>query len=214
LASFDIADPKAPKPAGFVALEGEPTSVAVANGKALVAVVTSESNDKPSGRLVVVDIASKAVESTCELGGQPDAVAFNPDKSRLAVVLENERDEELNDGELPQLPSGALAILSVDSGAADCASMRTVDLAGLAGLAGVAGDDAEPEFADVHPRRKAEPLEALLNTRGAGRDDGCGRGSGLRSATASSTAPMRSAAGNMLPLVMALSSSVESTPRA
>nr|MBA3519347.1 alkaline phosphatase [Hyphomicrobiales bacterium] len=147
LGVVDIADPKAPKPAGFVALEGEPTSVAVANGKALVAVVTSESNDKPSGQLVVVDIASKAVESTCELGGQPDAVAFNPDKSRLAVVLENERDEELNDGELPQLPSGALAILSVDSGAADCASMRTVD---LAGLADVAGDDAEPEFADVN----------------------------------------------------------------
>ena len=68
----DIADPKNPKAAGITALDGEPTSVAVAGTNALVGVVTSESKDKPSGHVAVVNVATKAVVATCDVGGQPE----------------------------------------------------------------------------------------------------------------------------------------------
>src|SRR5690606_22999427 len=50
----DISDPKAPKAAGIVKIEGEPTSVAISGGKVLAGVNTSESYVKPSGHLAVI----------------------------------------------------------------------------------------------------------------------------------------------------------------
>src|SRR3712207_2404439 len=46
---IDITDPKAPKAAGFLGLDGEPTSVTMVGGKAFVAVNTRESFTNPSG---------------------------------------------------------------------------------------------------------------------------------------------------------------------
>ena len=69
---IDITDPKAPKAGGIVKIDGEPTSVAVAGAKVLAGVNTSESKAKPSGNLTVIDLASRAIEKTCDLGGQPD----------------------------------------------------------------------------------------------------------------------------------------------
>src|SRR5262245_27920110 len=66
---IDITDPKAPKAGGIVKIDGEPTSVAVSGGKLLAAVNTSESKANPSGNLSVIDLASKAIEKTCDLGG-------------------------------------------------------------------------------------------------------------------------------------------------
>lgn len=140
---IDITDAKAPKAGGSVSLEGEPTSVAVAAGKALVAVNTRESFVKPSGVLAQVDLASKKIEATCDLGGQPDSIALNKDKTLAAIAIENERDEELNDGDLPQMPAGDLVLLSLKDGVVDCGSIKHVT---LTGLADVAGEDPEPEF--------------------------------------------------------------------
>lgn len=140
---IDITDPRAPKAGGIVAFEGEPTSVAVAGAKALVAVNTRESFTKPSGLLAVVDVATKKVDATCDLGGQPDSVSVNKDRTLAAVAIENERDEEVNDGQIPQMPAGDLVILSLKDGAADCATIKHVT---LTGLAEVAGEDPEPEF--------------------------------------------------------------------
>jgi len=140
---IDITDAKAPKAGGIVSFDGEPTSVAVAAGKALVAVNTRESFTKPSGILAQVDIAAKTVEATCDLGGQPDSIALNKDKTLAAIAIENERDEEVNDGDLPQMPAGDLVLLSLKDGAVDCDSIRHV---ALTGLADIAGDDPEPEF--------------------------------------------------------------------
>ena len=100
--------PRRPKPAGIVKIDGEPTSVAVAGGKVLAGVNTSESKAKPSGNLTVIDLASRAIEKTCDLGGQPDSVAVSKDGAFAAIAIENERDEEVNDGEIPQLPAGNL----------------------------------------------------------------------------------------------------------
>lgn len=140
---IDITDAKAPKAGGSVAFEGEPTSVTIAAGKALVAINTRESFVKPSGILAQVDLASKAIDTTCDLGGQPDSIALNKDKTIAAIAIENERDEEVNDGDIPQMPAGDLVILSLKDGAVDCGSIKHVT---LTGLADVAGDDPEPEF--------------------------------------------------------------------
>ncbi|MFC5586589.1 esterase-like activity of phytase family protein [Nitratireductor kimnyeongensis] len=143
----DISDANAPKAGGVLKLEGEPTSVGVAGQKAIAAVNTSESYTSPSGNLVVIDMATKTAEESCELGGQPDSVAVSNDGRFLAVAIENERDEDLNDGVIPQMPAGDLKIFNLTDGAPDCGSMKTVS---LSGLAEIAPEDPEPEFVDFN----------------------------------------------------------------
>jgi len=140
---IDITDAKAPKAAGIVKIEGEPTSVTVLGGKVFAGVNTSKNKQEPSGNLTIIDLASKAIDASCDLGGQPDSVALSKDGKLLAIAIENERDEELNEGALPQLPAGNLKIVSLKDGAVDCASIKTVD---LTGIAAVSPEDPEPEF--------------------------------------------------------------------
>ncbi|ANH03791.1 esterase-like activity of phytase family protein [Shinella sp. HZN7] len=144
---IDISDARAPKAGGSLSFEGEPTSVTIAAGKALVAINTRESFVKPSGVLAQVDLASKAIDATCDLGGQPDSIALNKDRTIAAIAIENERDEEVNDGAIPQMPAGDLVLLSLKDGIVDCGSIKHIT---LTGLADVAGDDPEPEFVDFN----------------------------------------------------------------
>jgi len=144
---IDITDAGQPKPAGIVKIDGEPTSVVVVGGKVLAGVNTSQSFKEPSGNLAVIDLASKQIEGNCDLGGQPDSVAVSADGKFVAIAIENERDEELNDGELPQLPAGDLKIFSLVNGVPDCATMKTVN---LTGLAEIGPEDPEPEFVDFN----------------------------------------------------------------
>jgi DNA-binding beta-propeller fold protein YncE len=144
---IDIADPAKPQPGGLIKVEGEPTSVAAVGANVLAAINTSGSKSNPSGRLDVINIATREIEASCDLAGQPDSVAISPDRTIAAVVIENERDEDLNDGEIPQMPSGNLKIFSLKNGAPDCATMKTVN---LAGLSEIAPEDAEPEFVSIN----------------------------------------------------------------
>lgn len=144
---INITDPKAPKSAGSLALEGEPTSVATTGKMVLVALNTSKSKAEPSGALLAVDVAGKSIALSCDLGGQPDSVAISPDGTLAAVAIENERDEDLNDGEIPQMPAGNLQIFTLKDGSPDCAGKVT---AALTGLADVAGEDPEPEYVDIN----------------------------------------------------------------
>ncbi len=139
----DITDPKAPKEGGFMDMGGEPTSVTVIGGKAYVAVNTREDFINQTGKLVVVDIATKAIDGEFELGGQPDSIAHNKDNTILAIAIENERDEEVNDGAIPQAPSGWLTLVTLTDGAVTEAGIKKVE---LTGLSEVAPDDAEVEF--------------------------------------------------------------------
>ena len=143
----DITDAAAPKAGGFVKLDGEPTSIIIQNGKALVAVNSSKNFVETSGALVTVDLANKAVDQSCDIGGQPDSVALSPDGTFLAIAIENERDEDLNDGKLPQIPAGYIVTLQVKAGVVDCATRKDI---AVTGLAGVGGDDPEPEFLDIN----------------------------------------------------------------
>lgn len=143
----DIADPAAPMPLGTLAFDGEPTSVAIRDAVAFIGVNTSASYTAPSGRLATVDVATRAELASCDLGGQPDSVALAPDGSFVAVAIENERDEEVNDGAIPQTPAGFVAIVPLADGAMDCAGLVRAD---LTGLAEVAPEDPEPEFVDIN----------------------------------------------------------------
>lgn len=142
----DITDPTNPKPLGIVAVGGEPTSVAVLGNFAVVGVDTSTSFTAPSGKLIVVDIAKRELLTSIDMGGQPDSVAVSKDGKYIAVVLENQRDESLNGGALPQLPAGALKIVDV-AGAPATWKTRTVDLTGIATLYGT---DPEPEYVAIN----------------------------------------------------------------
>ena len=147
LGFVDISDPTAPLADGTVALAGEPTSVAVAGGNALVGINTSPDFVNPSGELAVIDIATRANVATLTLSGQPDSVAVSPDGSFAAIIIENERDEDLPpDGAPPQLPAGALEIVSL-AGEPATWTPSVVDLTGIADLFPT---DPEPEYVDIN----------------------------------------------------------------
>lgn len=131
-------------------MPGEPTSVDVLDGFALVAVNTSESYTEPSGALLVVDIASREVVAEHDLGGQPDAIDISADGTYAAIAIENERDEDLGDGGLPQLPPGHLSIVDLEGEPAEW-KVRNVD---LAGVAEVAPEDPEPEYVAINGRNE------------------------------------------------------------
>ncbi|MCG7493813.1 esterase-like activity of phytase family protein [Thalassobius sp. Cn5-15] len=149
LGLIDIRDPKNPQPLGNIALDGEPTSVAIIGQTAFVGVNTSESYTAPSGHLSVIDLNAKAELARCDLGGQPDSVAVAKDGSFAAIAIENERDEDLGDGRTGQLPAGFLSLVEIKDGVADCGTVRAID---LTGLAAVDGHDPEPEFVDINSK--------------------------------------------------------------
>lgn len=146
---IDIRDAQQPKPAGFMPLKGEPTSVSAVGENAVVGVNTSESYTAPSGFLALVNSAQKKVVSQCDLGGQPDSVAVSKQGDMVAVAIENERDEDLNDGVIPQLPAGDLVLVPLKQGQLVCSGLKRVD---LTGLAEIAPSDPEPEFVDFNQK--------------------------------------------------------------
>ncbi|MEP2781773.1 MAG: esterase-like activity of phytase family protein [Pseudoruegeria sp.] len=147
LGLIDIGDPAAPKALGNITLDGEPTSVVLVDNIAFVGVNTSEDYVNASGYLGVIDIDTQKELSRCDLGGQPDSVAASKDGSFIAIAIENERDEDLNGGALPQMPAGNLVLISTQDDSADCAGMKRIN---LAGLAEIGTTDPEPEFVSVN----------------------------------------------------------------
>ena len=139
---IDISDAHAPKQGGFMDMAGEPTSVTVIGGKAYVAVNTTEDLTAPSGKLVVVDIATKAIDGEFDLGGQPDSITHNKDNTILAIAIENQRDEDVNDGAIPQAPAGFVTIVTLTDGAVTEAGIKKVELTAQS----IAPEDAEAEF--------------------------------------------------------------------
>jgi Esterase-like activity of phytase len=165
LGFVDIVKPGSPKPAGAIDVGGEPTSVATFGGVWALAAVNTRTDpdgdgplnefDAPSGELVVVNTLLRAIVKRIPLAGQPDSVAISPDGRYAAIVIENERDEDENDGLIPQLPAGSLQVLDLKRlflpGIAP-GLLRTV---ALTGLADTAPSDPEPEFVDVNARNEA-----------------------------------------------------------
>ncbi len=141
-------------PVGRVDLGGEPTSVAVGAKAAYAGVNTSEDFINASGHMAVIALDGMGITATCDAKGQPDSVAISPDGKFLAIAIENERDEDLNDGVIPQMPAGHLAVFDLDENGAptNCDAVRIID---LTGLAEVAPSDPEPEFVSINGNNQA-----------------------------------------------------------
>lgn len=167
---LDITDPTAPKGLGTLSLaelgseHDEPTSVAIVGGYVLVVVDTSTSFTAPSGRLDVVDLATREHVRSFDLGGQPDSIAVTPDGAHAVVAMENQRDEEATpaggeEGDLPQLPAGFLQVLDLPGDDPATWATRPVRLVGDGGAplpalvdAGLdTPEDPEPEYVAIDP---------------------------------------------------------------
>lgn len=156
LGRIDIANPSDPRPLGNIDLGGEPTSVVVIGQTAFVGVNTSESYTAPAGMVKAIDVASGNELGMCDIGGQPDSLAKSPDGTFISIAIENERDEDLNDGIIPQLPAGTLVMIDVSEAGLACDTMLMAD---LTGLANVAPTDPEPEY--VHINSLGETVVSL-----------------------------------------------------
>lgn len=161
LGFIDIGDADEPEADGVVDVGGEPTSVATYGRYALVAVNTRtdpdgdgplNAFDNPSGDLVVVDVTARTVVRRIALGGQPDSITVSPDKRYAAIVIENERDEDENDGLIPQAPGGGLLVLDLSTLLSRRPNLRSVNLAGIAAYA---PSDPEPEYVDINDKNEA-----------------------------------------------------------
>jgi len=149
----DISQPDQPKAQGVVVVGGSPTSLGILNQLVLVATDTSASFTDPSGKLVVVDRITRNIVAEYDLGGQPDSVAISPNHQYAAIVMENQRDEDLNDGVLPQYPTGGLVIVDL-TGPSNAWTLRMADLSPVAAHA-ADGSDLEPEFVDINDKNEA-----------------------------------------------------------
>lgn len=149
----DIRNPRRPKGLGTLDVGGEPTSLVSVDPYVLVAIKTSDSFTDPTGQLVVIDRKTRAIIKRIELEGQPDSIAISPDKQFVAIVIENERDEDFMGGFLPQYPSGKLLIIDLKDAPKDW-TLREADLSPLVTSA-FEGTDLEAEFVDINNKNEA-----------------------------------------------------------
>jgi hypothetical protein len=143
----DISNPAKPKEISKFTVSGEPTSVAVTKDGLWALVAVHGTPD----HLVVIDLSDRTEEMVITLGGQPDSVAVSPDGHFAAVAIENERNEDVNGGAMPQSPPGFLTI--VDTVGAPC-EWTTRDVV-LEGFSDRFPTDPEPEFVDINANNQA-----------------------------------------------------------
>lgn len=143
----DITNPASPIEAEALDVGGDPTAVATTPDGRWALVVVSASPDK----LVVIDLSDKTIETMIDLGGQPDSIAVSRDGRYAAIAIENERDEDVDDGRMPQAPAGFLTIVDLKGSPAH---WKTRDVS-LTGLAQRFPDDPEPEFVDINSSNQA-----------------------------------------------------------
>ena len=98
--------------------------------------------------LVILDSEEGDIQHTIELGGQPDSVAVSPDGSFIVIAIENERDEDLGDGEIPQMPAGYVVVIDSKSDDPTEWTRSDVDVTGLDGV--YEPSDPEPEYVSIN----------------------------------------------------------------
>ena len=131
---------------GFYQTGGEPTSVAVTrDGKFAIAVV-----DK-GNKAVVLSLPDMTEIRTFALPGQPDSIAVSPDGKYAAIAIENQRNEDVNGGAMPQSPTGSLYVLNTIGAPVDWTG-KNVALNLPATLR--FPTDAEPEFVNINQKNE------------------------------------------------------------
>ena len=145
----DIRDARAPLPKGLIAVGGEPTSVVISRGYAYVAIDETKEFKSPRGSLVAIDISTQKIITRCSLGGQPDSIAYDSKTRQLVVAIENQRDETLNKGAMPQMPAGFVSLVPLKNKLPVCEAISTLD---VSGIALVTPEDPEPEFVKINSK--------------------------------------------------------------
>src|SRR6185436_7976974 len=100
-----------------IAIDGEPTSVAVTPDGLYALVCVHDNEDiidldgdpetppddiEPARDYLLVITLADNSETLLPLGGQPDCVSISRDGRYAAICIENERNEDVNDGIMPQ----------------------------------------------------------------------------------------------------------------
>ena len=136
-------------------MAGSPTCVVVSGAHVLAGVDSSDGNyTNPSGQLVVMSLATQQIIATLDVGGQPDSIMKSPSGKHLVVVIENQREEELGNGENPQMPAGFAVHYDMHS-STDPAQWTKTEIA-LTGLPGLRhAEDPEPEFVAINDQNHA-----------------------------------------------------------
>jgi hypothetical protein len=143
----NIVDPTNPIAAGVIDFAPfEPTSVVTRGGLALAAINTSPNFTAPSGFLAVIDIATRTILTNITLPGQPDCITAT--STLIAIAIENERDENLNGGNLPQFPTGSVVIINSTSQDPTTWTLINVNVTGLPNVD--FAQDAEPEYVAIN----------------------------------------------------------------
>lgn len=138
----DISNPATPIELPALEAGGEPTSVSTTpDGKWALAVV-----DATPAKLLVIDLSNRTLATTLTLGGQPDSITVSKDGRYAAIAIENERNETLNSGRMPQTPAGFLTIVDL-VGQPNQWTLRDVSLTGLAERFPT---DPEPEYVSIN----------------------------------------------------------------
>ncbi|WP_035010828.1 esterase-like activity of phytase family protein [Corynebacterium jeikeium] len=169
---IDISNPNAPKGLGTLDLKAqghakdEPTSVAV-YGDYLLVVIDETGGDfaNPKGRVDIVRVSDRTRVSSIDLQGQPDSIAISPagapGKPKAAIAMENQRNEEHNDGNLPQLPTGFVQTIDLSGDAKDWKATpirfedengKLLDEVKKAGLD--TPEDLEPEYVSINSKNQ------------------------------------------------------------
>ncbi len=106
---------------------------------------------RPSGHLSVIDLRTHAVVATIDARRPARLGEGQPRRSYLAVVMENQRDEEVTStasrAACRRRPPGLLKIVDLHRRQPSAWTVRAVDLTGLSDYA---PDDPEPEFVDIN----------------------------------------------------------------
>lgn len=133
--------------------------------------VTLEDDVAPvrSGFLAIVNLVTRRVVRTIDLGGQPDSIAISKNRRYAAVVVENERNEDLDNGIIPQDPRSVwtLALTGARPGVINSAELDALDFTRrIVNVRGKSG---------ARPIVIPERLVPVLRTRRRVIGAGCGR---------------------------------------
>lgn len=145
---IDIEIPNQPIGLGVVPLSGEPTSVTTCKDYAFVVVNESPDFVNVTGSWHVINITSQEVLRTGPLPGQPDSAAWSANCQTVVVAIENERNEDILNGTIPQLPAGSIVFVDTSSADVQMWSVSEVNITGLPGV--LASEDPEPEFVSIN----------------------------------------------------------------
>lgn len=176
--TMDISDPAAPRPAGRIALPGEPTSVALSpDGRWALAVVHLGAADEAAdtanpmlpGGLAIIDLADPEAPALAELigiGHQPDSIAVAASGADLVAVIaiENEPVPQGDDGRDGSRP-GQIQVVTINPARLGSYRVGSLDISEArlreAGLEAPA--DAQPEFVALSPDRSLAAVSLQEN---------------------------------------------------